>query len=308
MQAYNIHNLKQLDIVVDNRFRLVSHLGGGSFGQVYQALDLQTNTMVALKLEPHSQHDSLDHERRILKHLGEGKGFPKLLYYNGHIDDYRVLAMDLLGPGLVDLRRYCGGPLSLKTVLMLADQLLRRLKHIHSKGIVHQDIKPSNILMGSGRSGNVVYLADMGLSKIHAPLPGNPLDNPAKRPRLQIFGTEKYCAQALHRQRYLAFRDDLESLGYVLLDLLLGRLPWSDEKDGTLTAHKLGIDIPTLCAGAPPAFQKLFEEVKRVRYNEMPNYNRLRKLFNTAFRQAGYKYDNVYDWTIKRYAEMEVAN
>jgi serine/threonine protein kinase len=75
------------------------------------------------------------------------------------------MALDLLGPSLEDLFEYCGQKFSLKTVLMLADQLIPRMQFIHSKGFIHRDIKPQNILMGNGRGSKTVYVTDMGLAK-----------------------------------------------------------------------------------------------------------------------------------------------
>lgn len=90
-------------------------------------------------------------------------GIPHV-HWNGEVDDYRVMVFDLLGPSLKDLFQFCGRKFSLKTVLMIANQLIYRLSHIHSNQIIHRDIKPENVLMGVGRRGNHVYIADMGIA------------------------------------------------------------------------------------------------------------------------------------------------
>jgi serine/threonine protein kinase len=89
---------------------------------------------------------------------------PQVYWVSGE-DVYNIMAFELLGPSLEDLLSYCGKTLSLKTVLMLADQLILRLRHIHSKGYVHRDIKPDNMLMGDGKQGSTVYVTDMGKAK-----------------------------------------------------------------------------------------------------------------------------------------------
>lgn len=74
------------------------------------------------------------------------------------------MMFDLLGPSLEDLFNYCSRKFSLKTVLMLANQLLYLLEYIHSKKVIHRDVKPENFLMGVGEHGNQVYVTDMGLA------------------------------------------------------------------------------------------------------------------------------------------------
>jgi serine/threonine protein kinase len=119
---------------------------------------------VAVKLEHESVDPSfLEEEVVMYKSLAGGQGIPAV-YWFGWECEYRAMVFELLGPSLEDLFNYCDRQFSLKTVLMIADQLICRLRHIHSKNVIHRDIKPENFLMGRGKSGNCIYVTDLGLA------------------------------------------------------------------------------------------------------------------------------------------------
>lgn len=124
----------------------------------------ETGQEVALKLEHFTTQPSfLRMEYNMYKSLAHHAGFSHV-YWFGQVDDFNVLVLELLGPNLEDLLRYCGGTFSLKTTLMLADQLFRRIKRFHSEQYVHRDIKPENFLLGLGKYGNLLYMTDLGLA------------------------------------------------------------------------------------------------------------------------------------------------
>lgn len=75
------------------------------------------------------------------------------------------MVIELLGPSLEDMFSFCGGKLSLKTVILLAEQLISRIEIMHKRGYIHRDLKPENILMGLEENANTLHLIDYGLAK-----------------------------------------------------------------------------------------------------------------------------------------------
>jgi len=217
------------------------------------------------------------------------------------------MAFELLGPSLENLFNYCGRKFSLKTVLLLADQLISRFQYIHSKGYIHRDVKPDNLLMGIGTQGNTVYMTDIGLAK--------EIQDP-DRHTYSMVGTLRYASINAHLGKEQSPRDDMESLGYVLLYFLKGSLPWQGlkckfkEKEKMILekkqqAEKRGgkkrqTEKHSLFNGVPVEFKKYFE---LIRSDKGLDYRRLRRLFRDLFCRQRFQYDNVFDWTLLMFLE-----
>ena len=154
-----------MDLRVGSKYRLKKRIGAGSFGEIYAGENVTTHEEVAIKLEvARTRPPQLLTESKIYKSLSGGLGIPAIKWY-GVEGDYNVLVMELLGKSIEDLFVSCQKKFTLKTVLMLADQMLSRIEYMHNKGYVHRDIKPDNFMMGLGSKLNMVYIIDFGLSK-----------------------------------------------------------------------------------------------------------------------------------------------
>ncbi|PIN20660.1 Casein kinase (serine/threonine/tyrosine protein kinase) [Handroanthus impetiginosus] len=298
---------------VGNKFRLGRKIGSGSFGEIYLGTNIQTNEEVAIKLENvKTKHPQLLYESKLYKLLQGGTGIPNVRWF-GVEGDYNVLVMDLLGPSLEDLFNFCSRKLSLKTVLMLADQMINRVEFIHSKSFLHRDIKPDNFLMGLGRRANQVYAIDFGLAKkyrdstTHQHIP--------YRENKNLTGTARYASMNTHLGIEQSRRDDLESLGYVLMYFLRGSLPWQGLKAGNkkqkyekISEKKVSTSIEALCRSYPSEFASYFHYCRSLRFDDKPDYAYLKRIFRDLFIREGFQFDYVFDWTILKYQQSQLAN
>ena len=183
------------EVRVNNRFQMGRMIGSGSFGEIYLGKDITTGKEVAVKFEQLKvRRPQVIEEAKILQEFRGCQGFPKYLWY-GREGVYHIMVIEMLGPSLEDLFVYCGRKLSLKTVLLLADQLIARIQTMHEKGYIHRDLKPENILMGLEENANTLYLIDYGLAKKwkigsgeHIPI----------REGKSLTGTARYASAATH--------------------------------------------------------------------------------------------------------------
>lgn len=298
-----------MDHVIGGKFKLGRKIGSGSFGELYLGVNVQTGEEVAVKLEPlKTKHPQLHYESKLYMLLQGGTGVPHLKWF-GVEGEFSAMVIDLLGPSLEDLFNYCNRKFSLKTVLMLADQLINRVEYMHSRGFLHRDIKPDNFLMGLGRKANQVYIIDYGLAKKYRDLQTH--KHIPYRENKNLTGTARYASVNTHLGVEQSRRDDLESLGYVLMYFLRGSLPWQGLKAGTkkqkydkISEKKMLTPIEALCKSYPVEFVSYFHYCRSLRFDDKPDYSYLKRLFRDLFIREGYQFDYVFDWTLLKYPQI----
>lgn len=294
------------DLRVGNKYRIGRKIGSGSFGEVYLGTNIISGEEIAIKLEStKARHPQLEYEARVYKSLAGGVGIPFVRWY-GTECDYNAMVYDLLGPSLEDLFNFCNRKFSLKTVLLLADQLLSRAEYVHAKSFIHRDIKPDNFLMGIGKRGNQVNCIDFGLAKKYRD-PKTHFHIPYRENK-NLTGTARYASINTHLGVEQARRDDMESLGYVLLYFLRGSLPWQGLKAATkkqkydrIMEKKMTTPTEVLCRGFPNEFAIYLNYTRSLRFDDKPDYSYLRKIFRDLFVREGFQYDYVFDWTVYKY-------
>ncbi|KAI9270454.1 kinase-like domain-containing protein [Phascolomyces articulosus] len=291
--------------VVGVHYRVGKKIGEGSFGIIYEGTNLLNNQPVAIKFEPRkSDAPQLRDEYRTYKIMAGSTGIPTA-YYFGQEGLHNILVIDLLGPSLEDMFDICGRRFSTKTVAMLAKQMLNRVQTIHEKNLIYRDIKPDNFLIGKPgtKMANHIFIVDFGMAKLYRD-PKTKQHIPY-RERKSLSGTARYMSINTHLGREQSRRDDLEALGHVFMYFLRGSLPWQGLKAATnkqkyekIGEKKQSTAVKDLCDGFPEEFGIYLQYVRKLGFEETPDYDFLRELFSKVIKNAGEVEDGVYDWML----------
>ncbi|KAK8145672.1 hypothetical protein MY1884_003399 [Beauveria asiatica] len=289
--------------VVGVHYRVGKKIGEGSFGVIFEGTNLLNNQQVAIKFEPRkSDAPQLRDEYRTYKILVGYPGIPNV-YYFGQEGLHNILVIDLLGPSLEDLFDHCGRRFTIKTVVMVAKQMLSRVQTIHERNLIYRDIKPDNFIIGrpGTKAANVIHVIDFGMAKQYRD-PKTKQHIPY-RERKSLSGTARYMSINTHLGREQSRRDDLEALGHVFMYFLRGGLPWQGLKAATnkqkyekIGEKKQTTAIKDLCEGFPEEFSKYLTYVRNLGFEDTPDYDYLRELFTQALKNAGEVEDGEYDW------------
>lgn len=260
-------------------FQVKEKLGSGAFGDVFAGEDIRTGAPVAIKMENVDvEFPQLLYESRVMQELQDAPGIPRCFWF-GKQDDMNALVMQKLGKCLGVTRMY-----SMADAFHVASEALMRLQTLHMAGFAHRDIKPENFVYGTGSHRDVLYIIDFGLCKrIVNPHTGEHIKN---RTGKTMAGTPRYASIHMHEGMEMSRRDDIESLGYVMIFLLKGSLPWQgcSSKNNYEAVGRLKESIPLseLCKGLPPAFEKMLAYARDLSFTAVPDYRFLLSLWSVS--------------------------
>ena len=283
-----------------SKYKAIKKLGEGSFGKVYKAE--YNDQYFAIKMEYKGKDQGLlEIEATIMSYL-KGPYIPYIKSY-GYSGDFNVLVMQLLDKSLEDLiNKY--NTFSIKTVAILGYQMVNILQYIHDRHIIHRDIKPDNFVMGAQEDNAKLYILDFGLAKKYRS--SRTLVQYPYVKKKKLTGTARYASIHALEAYEQSRRDDLESVGYVLMYFLRGNLPWQglkvrskEDRYKKILEKKKETSSQDLCKDFPHEFFEYVDYTKNLEYEENPDYDFLRQKFLDVLKGLNEEMDYIYDWTTK---------
>ena len=287
-----------INCILFSKYKIVRKITEGNFSHIYQAINSNGDNFCC-KIEPiNSPQLMLENESKIMDYL-RGKGIPNIKLY-GQSGEYNILIMELLGKSLdyyiKKIKKF-----SIKTTVMLAYQMLDILEFIHLRHIIHRDIKPANFLMGLGKSSLDLFLIDFGFAKKYRSNKTCKLNPMTKGHKLT--GTARFASINAMKGLEQSCRDDLESLGYLIYYFLKGRLPWQglkankkEDRYKKIYEVKKSVKIKDLCSGFPEEFESFYNYVRKLEFEQVPDYDYLKSLLKIILAKNNYIIDYFYDW------------
>lgn len=258
---------------MNKKYEFIEKIGAGCFGAIYKGRNIRTGEYVAIKVEPIvSETRLLKNESNVYQYLRDCAGIPKVKWFGKDETNY-YMVIELLGRSLEQMKVERGA-FTLNLTMLIGRQILSILQSIHEMGLVHRDIKPDNFLLGLNDKSKQLYMIDFGFCKKYS-ISTEPATTTS------LVGSPNYASINAHNCIELSRRDDLESLGYMLIYLHRGKLPWGECVD-----HKLIISkkmwvldeshIPVVLIG-------YLRYVRALRFNETPDYKFLFDFMNIKY-------------------------
>lgn len=275
-------------------------LGSGSYGCVFTLLGDQRCVVKCERMNDESARAQLQYEWRVYNELKGATGVARAFGFGEFVDadasiGWNVMCIERLGPTLEDCYRD-GGAFGWEAAGLVGASLLSAMKSMHSRGMLHRDIKPHNIAFhrksSKRNSPHEVCLFDMGLCKKYRA----GTHHISYREGKSMCGTPRYASIGSHLGCELSRRDDLESVMYTLLYVADSRpLPWQglkpkrrdaprDERNKQIARVKIQTPIRQLMRKAPRGWLSAMRLVRGLGFEEEPDYSRISALLTGRHR------------------------
>ena len=273
--------------IIFKKYKVRKKLGEGAFGDVYLGQKIENNEYVAIKVEQRKIVKPILVSEAFLLYSIAGLGIPEVKSL-GKVKNFNVLVEPLLGKSLFDIFTENHKEMAVEDVCLIGKQVVDRIQWVHSKYIVHRDIKPDNFLIGR-KDPNIIYLIDFGLSKKYRS------SNTNRHIRFgftgKLTGTVRFASANALRGGEQSRRDDIESIGYMLIYFLKKRLPWqgvtgNKKMERYLKIYKMKKNFnPEEFCGELPEMVEFIKYAKKLEFEQEPDYNYLRKLLNSMLKR-----------------------
>lgn len=290
-----------IDSILEDRWKFGKRLDSGAHGDVYEAFDTHTGNPVVIKMSGDEESKAiLDGEietystvlRRCPANLFNFLCMP---YFKVTVLSYKFLIMEMLGVTLFSFYFQNNFDVRKEITRTIFKNVLRCIEKLHTVGIVHRDIKPQNICLGSQNSIDELKLIDLGLATSY-------IDDCTGYHKSQFFekkrfiGTLPFASLNQHLGGSANRADDLESLCYTMMFVFKFELPWFPRNSAFRCVCRRGIVVEkwkslsaeTICKGYPPVFQSFLRHVREISFGETPNYAYLYKVLDRSF-ENGHK-------------------
>ena len=258
-----------------NNYVITRYINSGSFGDVFEARDIKSNELVALKIP--KKTEERDGQRSIIEEVKIYKDIQNRDYGIAHMktikhQNRKIIVMDLLGLSLDNMMdKY--KKIGLKTLILLTIQMIDILKYIHSCGYLHRDLKPDNFVLDKNNLKKL-YCIDFGIAKRYILKDGSHIKFSNTR---KFCGTARYASIAAHSSFEQGRKDDLESLGYILVYLFKGKLPWQvikhkdkQQRYKLIGEKKKEMKEEDICSSMPKEFSIFLKYVRNLDFDEKP--------------------------------------
>ena len=256
--------------IINNKYQIIERIGEGSFGSIYKGQNIRTKELVAIKVES-IETKLLKNESAVYLYLNNIPGIPSVKWF-GKDDHNYYMVTNLLGESLQSIK-YRKSRLPLRLVLQIGIHIVELLKTIHDKGFIHRDVKPDNFLLGLNAESNRIFIIDFGFCKsylvdgVHAP----------EKKTHSLIGSPTYASINAHNLVELSRRDDLESLGYMLIYLYAGCLLWRTLHLAS-EIQKLKQDVAN-DEHLPKVLTNYIKYIRSLDFAEKPNYFLITSIF-----------------------------